>query len=93
MHCNLQYVGLVSLLRWDAKLNTDVVGFGDVQRLDGSTEGLIPHAEVQCPLDRIDIVVDTGNVVAFVGGDDMDGQLKLDTLFGGRNDHGARSEQ
>lgn len=93
MHCNLQYVGLFRLLCWDAKLSTDVIGFGDGQRLDGPTKSPVPYTEVQCPLDRIDIVVDTGNVVALVGGDNRDRQLKLDTLFGSRNDHGACSNQ
>lgn len=93
MYRNLQYVGLVRLLRWSAKLRADVVGFGDVQRVDKSTSSRIVNAKVQCPLDRINVVVDTANVVVFVGSINRDLQLKLDTVFGGCSSQSARSKQ
>lgn len=93
LHRNLQYVGFTCFRRWYAELGTDVEGALDVDLAGAVMVRWVPDAEVQGPLDGIDIVVDTRDGVVLVRGGDGDGQVELDTLLGGRNGHGAGGEQ
>lgn len=91
---NLQYVRLVVFGRWDAKPGANVEGLldGDVAGVALSRGGCVPHAEVQSPLNGIDIAVDPRHGEAVVGRDDGDGHVEIDTLLTGRR-HGFSREQ